>query len=361
MSIRPDGLEFIFLSGRPGGSGGIDLWHSTRQTTSDVWSTPVNLGPIVNSSVEDRSPSLSADGETLFFSSGRVGGFGLLDIWMTTRTRLPIVKSRAITVAVDNGCSASITASDVDDGSFDPDSGDTITLSLDQAGPFGLGQHTVTLTATDNHGASSSSSATVTVVDQTPPTITAPLAVTIATEPSATSCGAFISDAVLGAATANDNCSVTITRAGVPAGNFFPIRITIITYTATDGGGNTATAIQNVGVIDNTPPLITGAVVDKPTLWPPNHQVVDVTVSYTATDNCGAVNTALSICSNEPLNGTGDGNTATDWEIVDAHHVRLRAERSGRGSERIYTITITAADSHGNTSNQTVSVSVPHN
>src|SRR5437016_6706823 len=86
MTIRADGLEIIFSSDRPGGSGGIDLWHSTRETTSDVWSTPVNLGPVVNSSVEDRSPSLSADGETLFFSSGRVGGFGLLDIWMSTRT-----------------------------------------------------------------------------------------------------------------------------------------------------------------------------------------------------------------------------------------------------------------------------------
>src|SRR5437868_1899373 len=206
MTIRPDGLEIMFSSDRPGGSGGIDLWYSTRQTTSDLWSTPVNLGPVVNSAVEDRPPSLSADGETVFFSSGRVGGFGLLDIWMTTRTRLPIVKTRAITVAVDNGCSATISPSDVDDGSFDPDSGDTITLSLDQTGPFGLGPHTVTLTATDNHGASTSSTAIVKVVDQTPPTITAPPAVTIATGPGATSCGAFISDAILGAATANDNC-----------------------------------------------------------------------------------------------------------------------------------------------------------
>jgi len=59
-------------------------------------------------------------------------------------------------------------------------------------------------------------------------------------------------------------------------------------------------------------------------------------------------------------NGTGDGDTSPDWEIVDAHHVRLRAERSGAGSGRIYTITITATDSRGNVSSQIVSVSVAH-
>src|SRR5712691_5465430 len=246
MTVRYDGLEIIFSSDRPGGVGARDQWFSTRKTTADVWSTPANLGPVVNSSSADLAPSLSADGETLFFSSSRKGGFGNFDLWMTTRTKLPLVKAKDITVAAGDSCSASISPSDVDDGSFDPDGGDTITLALDQTGPFGLGSHTVTLTATDNHGASSSSSTTVTVVDQTPPTITAPLAVTIATGPSATSCGAFISDAVLGAATANDNCSVTITRAGVPAGNFFPIGTTVITYVATDGGSNTASATQSI-------------------------------------------------------------------------------------------------------------------
>ena len=107
--------------------------------------------------------------------------------------------------------------------------------------------------------------------------------------------------------------------------------------------------------------MITNATIDKPALWPPNHKMVDVTVSYAVTDNCGPVNSALSISSNEPVNGKGDGNTATDWEVIDAHHVRLRAERSGQGDGRVYTITIMASDSSGNTSSQILTVSGAHN
>ncbi len=91
MAIRYDGLEIIFSSDRPGGLGDVDLWFSTRQSTADVWSKPVNLGPVVNSSARDAAPYLSADGKTLFFSSTRVGGFGDVDLWVTTRTQLPLL------------------------------------------------------------------------------------------------------------------------------------------------------------------------------------------------------------------------------------------------------------------------------
>ena len=95
-------------------------------------------------------------------------------------------------------------------------------------------------------------------------------------------------------------------------------------------------------------------------LWPPNHKFVDVSVGYTIIDNCGPVTVALSVSSNEPVNGTGDGNTAPDWQIVNEHLVRLRAERAGNGTGRVYTITITATDSAGESSSADVAVSVPH-
>jgi hypothetical protein len=65
------------------------------------------------------------------------------------------------------------------------------------------------------------------------------------------------------------------------------------------------------------------------------------------------------VSSNEPINGLGDGDVAPDWIVIDAHHVRLRAERSGKGNGRIYTITITCTDANGNSTSQNVTVSIP--
>jgi hypothetical protein len=92
--------------------------------------------------------------------------------------------------------------------------------------------------------------------------------------------------------------------------------------------------------------------------------MVDVVLGYTVTDNCSTATPPAveieSITSNEPLNGLGDGNTNVDWEVVDAHHIRLNAERSGLLDGRIYTITVKATDADGNSSQGTVTVSVPH-
>lgn len=90
-AISRDGLELFMSSdvtGRVGGVGGQDLWVSTRATTLDLWSTPVNLGPVVNTTAFDGGPALSFDGTTLYFFSNRAGGVGNNDLYVTTRTRL---------------------------------------------------------------------------------------------------------------------------------------------------------------------------------------------------------------------------------------------------------------------------------
>lgn len=86
-NLRRDGLEVFFDSNRPGGIGLLDLWTSTRTSTSEPWSTPTNLGGDVNSSLNDLRPTLSWDGTTLYFGSVRAGGEGSQDLYVTTRDR----------------------------------------------------------------------------------------------------------------------------------------------------------------------------------------------------------------------------------------------------------------------------------
>lgn len=90
-SISADGLS-LYFSGvwppfRPGGHGAADLWVTTRSTEHDLWGTPGNLGAIVNSSAYDLEPSISTNGLSLYFCSNRPGGYGGVDIWVTTREK----------------------------------------------------------------------------------------------------------------------------------------------------------------------------------------------------------------------------------------------------------------------------------
>jgi hypothetical protein len=86
-NLRRDELEIFFFSTRPGGFGAQDLYSSTRSSVTEPWTTPVNLGPAVNSSAADTRPSLSWDGTTLYFGSTRAGGDGDSDHYVTTRER----------------------------------------------------------------------------------------------------------------------------------------------------------------------------------------------------------------------------------------------------------------------------------
>jgi hypothetical protein len=82
--ISPDGLVLFFTSLRPGGYGIADLYLARRATLQDSWGLPMNLGPKVNSSPDQGNPSISADGLTLYFASGRPGGAGDWDLWQAT-------------------------------------------------------------------------------------------------------------------------------------------------------------------------------------------------------------------------------------------------------------------------------------
>jgi serine/threonine protein kinase len=69
-SISADGLSLYFASDRPGGQGSHDIWVATRASLGGAWSEPVNLGPSVNTPDLEAFPSISADGLELYFTRG---------------------------------------------------------------------------------------------------------------------------------------------------------------------------------------------------------------------------------------------------------------------------------------------------
>jgi hypothetical protein len=264
------------------------LWYAELgNTTGNL----TNVGPFINLSDEVygdhvywTSTEYSGNSE---YAWSFTFGWGLYysemkarDVWVwpvrdgDVANSTPVALCKNVAVPADTTCHA--TAS-INNGSKDPD-GDQITLNQSPAGPYPKGNTLVTLTVTDSHGASSQCQGTVTVFDQTPPTITS-----ISANPSA--------------------------------------------------------------------------------LWPPNHQMVPVAIVVNATDNCGGppVCKIISVSSNEPINGLGDGDTAPDWMITGNLTVNLRSERSGKGNGRIYTMAITCTDTTGNPSSRNVTVTVPKN
>ncbi len=79
-SISADGKTLYFVSSRPGGYGGADIYISTKNAKG-FWTTPVNLGPTINTKYDDESPFIHSDGQTLYFSSEGHPGMGAKDIF----------------------------------------------------------------------------------------------------------------------------------------------------------------------------------------------------------------------------------------------------------------------------------------
>ncbi len=125
-SISADGNTLYFTSGRPGGVGSSDIWVSRK--VNGEWTEPKNLGPRVNSTGSDREPELSKDGNSLYFTGIRDGGEGLSDIWFAKVPGAPdpsdISSAVSIEVSSNNpGTVVVVTPSDVEhlgDGVADP-------------------------------------------------------------------------------------------------------------------------------------------------------------------------------------------------------------------------------------------------
>ena len=230
-----------------------------------------------------------------------------------------------------------------------------VTSSVASGSTFPVGTTTVTITAKDGANLTATKTFTVTVTDTTKPVLTVPAAITAEATSAAGATVTF-------AATAADNVGATVSYSKAP-GTVFPIGTTTVTVNAVDAAGNVAVARTfTVTVRDTTAPVFSSLTPSTASIWPPNHKMVAITLTATTSDLAGAVTTKIvSVASNEPDNGLGDGDTANDIEITGAMTLNLRAERSGTGNGRIYTITVEAKDAAGNTTLRTTTVSVPKN
>ena len=139
-----------------------------------------------------------------------------------------------------------------------------------------------------------------------------------------------------------------------------------VTYGSVDRAGNVETPKSLSFKVDQTAPKFTACGLSPAQLWPPNHKMVDVTASITVADSgSGPAGFVLkSVGSSEADNGLGDGDTANDIQGFEVGKPdtqgQLRAERSGLGSGRVYTLTYQALDAAGNVQTCSATATVPH-
>jgi hypothetical protein len=271
----------------------------------------------------------------------------------TTAPALTVPASQTLEATSAAGAAATFSASATDAVGVT-----SLTYSAASGSTFPLGTTTVTVTAKDAAGNTSTGSFTIPVKDTTAPALTVPANV-VAEATSAS--GAAVS---YPAATATDAVGVTSLTYSAASGSTFPLGTTTVTVTAKDAAGNTSTGSFTITVRDTTAPTLTSVTPSTGTLWPPNHQMVAITLNSVASDLVGVAGYVVTATSSEPDNGLGDGDTANDIQISGsgtlAPVVNLRAERAGNGNGRTYTITVQAKDAAGNLSApKTTTVFVP--
>ena len=110
----------------------------------------------------------------------------------------------------------------------------------------------------------------------------------------------------------------------------------------------------------NDPPTCSNASASKTRLWPPNHKLVPVTIKgLTDPDDDELTIQILAVTQDEPILGTGSGDTSPD-AVIDGQRVLIRAERDGNGNGRVYTVHFQATDEFNQTCTGSVTIEVPH-
>ncbi|RKG91324.1 HYR domain-containing protein [Corallococcus terminator] len=245
----------------------------------------------------------------------------------TCVNRPPVARCRSVTVPADGACSG---CGSVDDGSYDPDTGDSLNCVQTPACPYPRGSHKATLTCTDSAGLSSTCEGTVTVRDETPPVIGC-------ADVPVLECSAGGATASF-TPSATDNCGAVSSTCVPASGGRFPLGTTATTCIATDSAGLRSSCTFPVTVRDTQPPVLScpeplilastmpegalvtpGVAVASDTCAPPQvsgpvagvYPIGVTPVTYTATDVGGNQVTCVSTVQ------------VTDPTLVDPPHVTL--------------------------------------
>lgn len=238
-----------------------------------------------------------------------------------------------ITAEATGAAGAAVTFTATTSGNGDDENGrpngPTVTCAPASGSVFPVGTTTVQCSAGNQSG-----TFLVHVVDTTAPELSLPAGIT--TSETIMTWDASANDLVDG------NVAVTCDP---PSGATFPRGTTTVDCSAADTRGNTATGSFDVTVnprpVDRT--VTVSASPDK--LWPPDHKMVDVTITVTTSDQTPVTAEIVHVASSET---NADDNTSPDWIVTGPLTLKLRAEKGAQTKVRIYTIDVKIADEDGN-------------
>jgi hypothetical protein len=312
-------IEDVLVSHTGGTWGGTSLnWNigdiASKETGSTIATVPLSPPLVPNTKFSNQF--------TLTSTTPGVPEKTVTATTLVCKNTQPVAQCQDVTLNLDSNGQVVLSPSQVDDGSYDPDS-DPITYSLSKTN-FSCSDigttHAVTLTVTDDGGLSDSCVSTVTVVDNLAPVPNAASLPQVTGQCSAT---------IPAAPTATDNCAGTVTgTTGDPLSYSLQGTYTV-TWTFDDGKGNTSTQTQQVVVDDNTPPSV---------------QTKNITVYL---NDCNA-----SIIADDINAGSSDACGIASMTVSPSSFTC-----SDIGEN---TVTLTVTDNNGNSSTGTAIVTIPN-
>jgi pectin methylesterase-like acyl-CoA thioesterase len=221
-----------------------------------------------------------------------------------------------------------------------------VTFNGSSAPPSAPGVYSVVATIVDpNYQGTGTGTLTINEAPNTAPALTLPSDIIVEATSAA---GAVVS--FTASATDAEDGPLGVMFSHQP-GSTFPFGATVVTATAQDSKGLTATGAFNVIVRDTTAPVFQSLTASPAVITKPNNKLVPVTITAGVTD---AVSRTLNT---RIVSVTGSEDVTGDWRITGALTLEVRAKRSGKAS-RVYTVTIESRDEAGNASTLAVTITV---